>query len=145
VLLARLASRRKEIAVRLALGSSSPRLLRQFVLENVLLFAIGGLAGLLCAAWMLEGLLALLPFPQLPVSSPIRLNLPVLSFALAVAVGVNLLLSFMALLACSRVGIMEALKSGNPQSGARQRMRGVLVDCPDHFVTRCRILRAVSV
>jgi hypothetical protein len=68
-----------------------------------------------------------MPFPQIPVSSPIRLNLPVLSFALTAAIGVNLLLSFAPLLASSRVGIVEALKSGNPQSGVRLRMRGVLV------------------
>jgi hypothetical protein len=46
------AGRRKEIAVRLALGSNSGRLLRQLLLENVLIGAIGGLAGLLCAAWL---------------------------------------------------------------------------------------------
>ena len=127
LLLARFAGRRKEIAVRLALGSNSGRLLRQLLLENILIGAIGGLAGLLCAAWLLEGLLALMPFPQIPVSSPIRLNLPVLSFALTAAIGANLLLSFAPLLASSRVGIVEALKSGNPQSGVRLRMRGVLV------------------
>jgi putative ABC transport system permease protein len=127
LLLARLANRRKEIAVRLSLGSSPARLLRQSLLENVLLSVAGGLAGVVCAMWLLDGLLALMPFEQLPVAGPIQLNQTMLWFGLSTAVGLNLLLSLYPLLSSSRLPITEALKSGGHQTGVRQRMRGALV------------------
>ncbi|HEY7334841.1 MAG TPA: ABC transporter permease [Bryobacteraceae bacterium] len=127
LLLARLANRRREIAVRLALGSSASRLLRQFLLENILTGAMGGVAGLLCATWLLQALLAMLPFQRLPVAEPVRLNLPLLSVMLGAAIAANLLFGFVPLLGSSRAPIAEALKSGNLQTGERQRMRGAFV------------------
>jgi predicted permease len=127
LLLARLAHRRKEIAVRLSLGTSPARLLRQFLLENVLLSIVGGLTGVICAIWLLDALLAVMPFEQLPVAGPIQLDQTMLWFGLSTALGLNLLLSLFPLMNSSRVPITEALKSGGPQTGVRQRMRGALV------------------
>ncbi|HEY6342266.1 MAG TPA: ABC transporter permease [Bryobacteraceae bacterium] len=127
LLMARLANRSREIGVRLALGASGPRLLRQFLLENAVLSVLGGMAGWLCAAWLVEGLLALMPFPSLPVPGGVHLNQPVLWFTFALAAGMNLLFSFAPLFASSRARISEALKSGGLQSGQRQRARSVLV------------------
>jgi predicted lysophospholipase L1 biosynthesis ABC-type transport system permease subunit len=83
--LARAASRRKEIAIRVALGAGRRRLLRQFLTESVLLSVIGGAAGLLLAFEALQGLIAWLP-ADLPRISEIHVDARVLSFALALSV-----------------------------------------------------------
>lgn len=129
LLLARLEQRQKEIAVRLALGSSPGRLLRQFAMENVVLSAAGGLAGILGAAWLLAGLVKLLPFP-LPASAPVQLDAPVLAFSLAVALATALAFSLAPLVNSRRLDVHETLKSAGRTTGSgplRQRARGVLV------------------
>ncbi len=126
LLLARVASRGKEIAVRLALGSSTRRLLRQSLAESLLLSAAGGLAGLLVASWLLYGLLALAPF-SLHTAGAIGLDRPVLWFTFAVAVGTGLLFSLAPLAASSRMEISEALKSGGGAHSGRTKTRSLLV------------------
>ncbi len=129
LLVARLAARQKEIAVRMALGSGSGRLLRQFLVENILLGVAGGLTGLLGAYWLLDGLVALMPF-QLPASVPIRLDLPVLAFTFAIALGTGLVFSLAPLVAAARLDIQETLRAAGRSSGAggtRQRTRSFLV------------------
>ncbi|HYL76958.1 MAG TPA: ABC transporter permease [Bryobacteraceae bacterium] len=129
LLLARLESRQREIAVRLALGSGRSRLLRQFLVENILLGLAGSLTGLFGAYWLLDGLLALVPF-HLPSSQPIRLDLPVLIFTLAIGLGTSLVFSLAPLLTSSRIDVHETLKSGGRMSGGgpvRQRTRSFLL------------------
>jgi putative ABC transport system permease protein len=129
LLLARLETRQREIAVRLALGSGRSRLLRQFLIENLLLGGAGSLAGLLGGYWLLHGLLALIPF-QLPASQPIGLDMPVLAFTFAIGMGTALVFSLAPLLTSSRIDVYDTLKSGGRLSGAgpaRQRTRSVLV------------------
>lgn len=129
LLLARLESRQKEIAVRLALGSGSRRLIRQFVIENLLTGFAGGAIGLAGAYWLLDGLLALIPF-QLPVSAPIRLDIPMLLFALAAGLATSLVFSIAPLLTSSQIDVNETLKSTAKSSGtapALRRTRGLLV------------------
>jgi putative ABC transport system permease protein len=130
LLLARLASRQKEIALRLALGSSRARLLGQFVVENLLLSVLGGLAGLFGAYWLLRGLVALIPF-ELPASAPIRLDVPVLLFAMAIAFATGLVFSLAPFLSSARLDVNAALKasqrSAGGADGARQRTRSMLV------------------
>ena len=129
LLLARLAARQKEIAVRLALGSGSGRLLRQFFTENMLLGMAGGLAGILCGSWLLGGLVALIPF-KLPASAPIGLDLPVLAFTVAIALGTSLVFGVAPFLTSARLDIHETLKAAGRTGGGgrvRQRTRGFLV------------------
>lgn len=127
LLLARLAARQREIAMRLALGSSRGRLLRQFLIENMLLTMAGGLAGLLAARALLDVLVALIPF-NLPASAPIRLDAPVLAFTLAVAFITGLAFSLAPIVTSSRLDLQEALKAGGRSSvDGRQRTRSVLV------------------
>jgi putative ABC transport system permease protein len=83
--LARAASRRKEIAIRVALGAGRQRLLRQFLTESVLLSVLGGAVGLVLAFEALQGLLAWLP-ADLPRVSEIHLDARVLAFGLALSV-----------------------------------------------------------
>ncbi len=128
LLLARLSARQREIAVRLALGSGRGRLLRQFLLESMLLALAGSAAGVLTAYWSLDGLLALVPF-SLPSSAPISLETPVLAFAVAISLGAGMLFSLPAFLAASRVDVQETLKAAGrgSNSAARQRARSFLV------------------
>jgi len=83
--LARAASRRKEIAIRVALGAGRQRLLRQFLTESVLLSFIGGAVGLVLAYEALQGLIAWLP-ADLPRVSEIHVDARVLAFGLALSV-----------------------------------------------------------
>jgi len=82
LLVARGAGRRKELAVRAALGAGRWRLLRQLATENILLSLLGGLAGLLFARWGLRALLALVP-EDLPRADGIAINGMALAFAFA--------------------------------------------------------------
>jgi putative ABC transport system permease protein len=83
--LARAASRRKEIAIRVALGAGRQRLLRQFLTESVLLSMIGGAVGLVLAYEALQGLIAWLP-ADLPRISEIHVDARVLAFGLLLSV-----------------------------------------------------------
>jgi predicted permease len=82
LLVARGAARRKELAVRAALGAGRWRLLRQLATENILLSLLGGLIGLLFARWALQALLALVP-EDLPRADGIAINGTALAFAFA--------------------------------------------------------------
>jgi putative ABC transport system permease protein len=129
LLLARLAARQKEIAVRIALGGGSGRLLRQFFTENMLLGLAGGAAGLLGARWLLGGLVAVIPF-KLPASAPIQLDLPVLGFTLAIALGTGLVFSLSPFFSSSRLDVHETLKASGRSTGSggvSQRTRNLLV------------------
>jgi len=128
LLLARLASRQKEIAVRLAMGSSRARLLRQFLIENLLLTTAGGAAGLLGARALLDVMVAAIPF-DLPSSSPVGLDAPVLAFTLAVAFATGAVFSLVPILSSVRMDLQEMLKAGgrNTASGTQQRARSLLV------------------
>jgi putative ABC transport system permease protein len=128
LLLARLAGRSKEIAVRMALGSSLSRLLRQFLAENLLLSAIGCGGGLLAGYGLLRGLLSLIPF-QLPSSEPIALDGRVLLFTAAVSAATGLVFTLAPFLNSRRVDLHATLKSGGRagESTVRQRTRSALV------------------
>jgi putative ABC transport system permease protein len=129
LLLARLASREKEIVLRLALGSNSRRLLRQFLVENVVLSALGILAGLLVANVMLHGLLTLIPL-HLPTATPIRLDGTVLVFAVSVFLILALVFTLVPALSAGHLNVREALKAVGNVAGTRsahQRVRNMLV------------------
>lgn len=128
LLLTRFAARGKELAVRLALGSSRARLLLQFFIENLLIAALGGAAGLAAAYGLLEAMVAWIPF-QLPASTPIRVDPSVLAFTLVVATFTALAFTLVPLFAARRLDLQAALKSaGRIGAGnVRNRTRNMLV------------------
>ena len=119
LLLARATSRRKEIAIRLAMGASRWRLIRQLLTESVLLSIIGGVAGILLAGWIMNGLLAVSSWGgrAMETVSP-RLDWRVLGFTLGVCVFTGLLFGLAPAIRSSRVDLTPTLKESGRTSGA---------------------------
>ncbi|HEX5081037.1 MAG TPA: ABC transporter permease [Blastocatellia bacterium] len=119
--LSRAVSRRREMALRAALGASRWGLLRQSLSESMLLSLIGGCAGLLLAAWAVEALIAITPAAYLPLTGKVELNLSVLLFTFAVSVLTGVLTGLVPAWQAARVNLNEFLKEGLGRStgGAR--------------------------
>jgi predicted permease len=117
LLLARSEGRRKEIAVRLAMGASRWRLVRQLLTESLLLSALGGLAGTLIALWGKDALLILRPWGDAPMNVDLELNLRVLGFTMALSVLTGVLFGLAPALRATRVSLTMALKDSVKGSG----------------------------
>jgi predicted permease len=115
LLLARAASRQKEIAVRMALGAGRLRIMRQLMVESVLLAVIGGVAGLLLAAWANGVLLGLLPQGSSPLPISAAPDLRILVFNFVVALVTGLLFGLAPALQTTRPDLAPTLKD---QAGA---------------------------
>jgi predicted permease len=129
LLLVRVIRRRREISVRLALGASGAAVLRQSLIEALLLSLGGGLLGLALAAVALRVGISLLP-DTLPRISSISLDWQVVAFALALAVLTGLLCGIVPAFAASRTRVNEALKEGGrtgTSGSGHARLRSALV------------------
>jgi putative ABC transport system permease protein len=132
LLLARATTRRKEVAVRLALGATRWRLIRQLLTESVLLSLVGATAGLLFAYWIKRLLLAFKP--PFPSAFTFTLDLPLdgraLGFTLVLAVATGVIFGLFPALQASRPDVVPALKDEGGAEGLRRRwlnLRGALV------------------
>jgi putative ABC transport system permease protein len=129
LLLARATTRRRETAIRAALGADRHRLVRQFIVEGLLLSASGAAAGLLLAMWSIDGIVALAP-SGLPSFVHPHLDIRVLLFVLIATSGAGLLLGLLPAMQGSRADLNDVLKEGTRGSsggGARARIRSALV------------------
>lgn len=129
LLLGQAAARRKEMAVRAALGAGRLRLVRQMLTESLTLSLVGGLAGLLLAKWGV-GLLVSLSPSSLPRAEQAGLNLRVLGFTLLVSALTGLVFGLIPALQASRVDLTDALKATGARpsaDGRRNFTRGALV------------------
>ena len=119
LLLARSAARRREIALRLALGARRSRLVRQLLTESLLLAFGGAALGIALAAWGRDLLLALRPFGNASVVLDLPLDARVLGFTIAVTVATALLFGLAPALRATRVDLRAQFQSGGRTLGER--------------------------
>jgi putative ABC transport system permease protein len=122
LLLARGASRHREIAVRVALGAGRFRVVRQLLTESLVLGICGGLAGLLIGRWSLAVLVALSPV-DLTSQGEIGLSYPVLIFTAAVSILTAVVCGLAPALAVANADPQDALHAGARQTGGSARHR----------------------
>ena len=129
LLLARGAARRKEIALRTALGAGRSRIIRQLLTESLLLAFLGGAAGLILSLFLTDLLIAISP-ADVPRLNEIKLDARVLAFTVGVVSLVGLLFGLAPAWQASKTDLNEVLKDGGRSSTegrGRNRLRALLV------------------
>jgi putative ABC transport system permease protein len=122
LLLARSASRSREVAIRAAVGATRPRLVRQLLSENLILAALGGLTGLAVAFGATRLIIASTPM-DIPRLAQVGLDLRVLGFAAMLALGTVMLFGLLPALFTARVDLQHVLKDGGRGQGGSQGRR----------------------
>ena len=120
LLLARAAQREQEVAVRVALGASRPRLMRQFLAESALLAVAGGAVGILAAFWMLPALLQFLP-ADTAIGRDLRPDLTAMVFTLLLSVVTGLVFGLAPAVQATRAAVAPVLKSHAGAAGGNRR------------------------
>jgi predicted permease len=127
LMLARATARQKEFALRAALGASRWRIVRQLLIESLLLAVVGGALGFALSLWALHLLLNAIPI-QLPFWMDFGIDLRVLGFTLGITLLTGLIFGAVPALQTSRVDLNDTLKEGGRGSGGfRGRSRSALV------------------
>jgi putative ABC transport system permease protein len=129
LMLARSSSRRREMAIRLALGASRRRLIVQLLTESLLLSFIGGALALVVLALILKGMVQFVP-ADIPRLNEIQINLGVLGFVFLISTLTGLLFGLVPALQSSRPDVIANLKDGSHGAGfgvATNRFRSGLV------------------
>ena len=125
---ARAADRSREVALRLALGASRTRILRQLFTEAMLISLVGGALGLWGSVVLLRGLSAWQPFPQFPINLPVNPDANVYGVALLLALASGFLFGAVPVRQVLRTDPYEIVKSGSRRtSGRRITGRDLLV------------------
>ncbi len=127
LLAARAIARQKEVAVRVSLGSSRRRLIRQLLTESGVLGALGGIGGIALAAPGMSVLLALIPPGALPRVGEVHVDVPVLLVALMLAIGTGVLFGVAPALHATRIDTSSALRDGSTTQTAHTRLMRALI------------------
>ena len=123
LLLARVTSRQKEVAIRTALGADRWVLVRQLLTESVMLALAGGVLGLAVAYWSVKTLVAAIP--SIPRASDLGIDGVVLAFTLVISVATGLLFGVVPALQTSRTNLHDTLKEGGRAGSADVSGRGL--------------------
>ena len=128
LMLARAVTRRREFAIRAAMGATRARVVRQLLIESLLLALLGGVAGLAVASWSMA-VLAKAAHEIVPRLDQMHLDYSVLAFNLAVSIACGIIFGLAPAWRFSKPDLQETLKDSNAGSGERQgkRLRGGLV------------------
>jgi putative ABC transport system permease protein len=130
LLLARSASRRKEVAIRQAMGATRVRLVRQLLTESLVLSLAGGAIGLLWAGWGVDLLIAAIPgsmIAYMPYLQQTAIDGQVLAFTAGVTLLTGLIFGIAPAIQASGVELQDALKEGGRAGTNRHRLRSLLV------------------
>ncbi len=112
ILLARATARQREVSIRLAVGASRTRLVRQMLTESILLGVLGGAAGLVTALWGSEALLAMLYRGAETIVAKVSADIPVLAFLVGLSIVTSVLFGMAPALRASRMNVNASLKTG---------------------------------
>ncbi len=129
LLMARAATRQKEIAIRIALGASRQRILRQLLTESLMLALAGGGAGLLVALWGISPLVALIP-ADIHGMQNIGVDARVLGFTMAVSFLTGVIFGLLPAMQASKTDLNESLKEsgrGSTEGRRGNRIRSALI------------------
>ena len=128
LLLARAADRRKDTAIRLALGASRGQLVRQLLTESLVLSVLGGTAGILLAFWLTDLVNGWTPPIDVPVIPHVGMDVRVLLFAAAVSLATGLLFGLAPALQSTRAALAGAMRNDAPSDKLRRvNLRDLLV------------------
>ncbi len=128
LLLARATDRRREIAIRLALGAGRGRLLRQLLTETIMLSIVGGAIGFWLAIWIIHLLLTFKPPIDFPLTLNVGVDWRVMFFSMAVSLLTGIVFGLAPALQATRPVLVTALKDATGQAGYRRsRLRSGLV------------------
>ena len=130
LLLARAAGRQKEIAIRLSVGASRGRLIRQLLTESVLIALLGGVLGSAVALWSFNAIVAYvlthLPHGAPPLTLQVTPDLRVLFYSIALTLGTGIIFGLAPALQASRPDVNAALKDSSAGGGSMARSGGFL-------------------
>jgi putative ABC transport system permease protein len=129
LMLARSAARRREISLRMALGASRTRIVRQLLTESIAVAGGGAALGILLAQWGQRMWISMVPL-EMPMWLKFQLDTPVLLFTVGVTVVAGLLFGFAPAMHATDARLNEALREGSSQAGSSRggnRLRSALV------------------